>query len=305
MIFQNFYLAYYLFLKVKVLVSGASGFIGYRLVTQLVENNHSVTAIINNKPIENSKLNIIQWDLSQKKDSFPDEKYDIVYHLAALTPLEKNKDKQKKVNYQGTVNFFNQIKDKTKFFVYVSGLGVFGDVKNKVDENTKLNPHTDYAKIRLEAQRFLEKNCKENNIGCTVVYLGEVYGNGGWFADQIIPRLKKGKLRIPHSGNYYRSFIHVDDVANALIVIGEKNIQNEAFIVTDSSPVLFSEFINYVADKLHVKHPGNVPNFLAKAVMGKDAVALLTVSLKTSNEKLKKIIELKYPSYEKGIDSFL
>ena len=294
-----------MFFKLKVLVSGASGFIGYRLVSKLVEQNHSVTAIINKNAIEISTLKTIQWDMSQKNDSFPDEKYDIVYHLAALTPLEKNKDKQKKVNYEGTVNFFNQIKDKTKFFVYVSGLGVFGEVKNSVDENTKLNPHTDYAKIRLEAQRFLEKNCKANNIGFTVAYLGEVYGNGGWFADQIVPRIKKGKLRIPHSGNYYRSFIHVDDVVNALVAIGEKNIQNEAFILTDSNPVLFSEFVNYVADKFHMKHPGNVPNFLAKAVMGKDAVDLLTVSTKASNEKLKKIIELKYPSYEEGIDSLL
>lgn len=290
----------------KILVSGAAGFIGSKLVSKLVEKNHSVTALIHEKTIENPLIKTIQWDFSQKNGSIPDEQYDIVYHLAALTPLEKNKDKLKMVNYQGTANFFNQIKDKTKFFVYVSGLGVFGDVKNKiVDENTKIDPHTEYAKIRLTAQNFLEENCKKNSIGFTVVYLGEVYGNGGWLAEQIIPRLKNGKLRIPKSGNYYRSLIHVDDAVSALVAIGEKNLQNETFIVTDSNPVLFSEFLNYVADKIHAKHPGSVPNFLAKAVMGKDAVTLLTVSLKASNEKLTKLINLKYPSYKEGIDSFL
>ena len=99
--------------------------------------------------------------------------------------------------------------------------------------------------------------------------------------------------------------IHVDDVVNALVTIAEKSIQNDSFVVADSNSVLFSEFINYVADKIGAKHPGNVPNFLAKAVLGKDAVTLLTVSLKTSNKKLAKLIDLKYPSYKEGIDSFL
>ena len=88
--------------------------------------------------------------------------------------------------------FLIKSKNKTKFFVYVSGLGVFGDVGNQIiNEKTPLKPHTDYSKIRLEAQQYLELNCKKNSIPFSVVFLGEVYGNGGWFTSQIINRLKK------------------------------------------------------------------------------------------------------------------
>ena len=222
-----------------------------------------------------------------------------------MTPLEKNKKILKRVNYDGTVNFFNKIKNKTKFFIYINGLGVFGDAAGIVNEKTPLKPHTDYAKTRLEAQKYLESQCKENSIPFTVVYLGEVYGKGGWFTSQFLERLKNGKFKIPKSGEYYRNFIHVDDAANALVTIGEKNAENSSFIVTDGHPIQFKEFINYACDLLGLKHPGGVPTFLAKAVLGGDFVKLLTTSIRTSNEKISKIYEFKFPTYQKGVEKVI
>ena len=160
---------------------------------------------------------------------------------------------------------------------------------------------SEYSKIRLEAQKFLEDGCKKNSIPITVTYLGEVYGNGGWFTNQIVNRLKGGKFRVPKGGEYFRNFVHIDDVVSALVAIGEKNIQNESFVITDSNPILFKDFINYVCDLLEVKHPGSVPVFLAKTIMGGDAVKLLTTSLKSSNEKISKVICVQYPSYKEGL----
>ncbi len=284
----------------KILVTGASGFIGSRLAAKLVENGHVVTGLIHqndtNLPVQKHKI-----DLANSDFVIPDEFYDVVFHLAAVTPIEKDKNKIKKVNYDGTVNLFNHLKNKTKFIVYASGLGVFGEPNGVVDEATPLKPHTYYAQVRLDAQRFLEKGCNDASISFTVTYFGEVYGNGGWFESQIVQRLQKGMFKLPKSGEYYRSFVHVDDVISALVAIAEKNAINETFIVTDSNPVLFKEFINYTCDELCVKHPGSIPIILAKAVMGGDFVKLLTTSIKSSNAKIAKMIQFRYPSYIEGV----
>lgn len=289
-----------------ILVTGASGFIGSRLASKLIENNHSVFGLVNNNKPEDSKIKIIEADLSDTSFAIPDEKFDVVFHLAAVTPMEKNKKKIKRINYEGTVNLFKQIKDKTDFLVYVSGLGAFGDPGDKViDESSPLNPNTEYTKVRLEAQQFLEKNCRQHSIHFSVAYLGEVYGNGGWFTSQIVSRLKKGSFRIPKAGEYYRCFVHVDDVVNSLIAIAENQSYDQSFVITDSNPTLFKDFINFTSEKLAVKHPGSVPMFLAKAVMGGDFVKLLTISIKASNEKISKIHSFQFPSYKEGIESFI
>ena len=289
----------------KILVTGASGFIGKRLTKKLAEKKYLVTALIHNNKIQHPSIETFSADLTNPSITIPNDKFDVVFHLAAVSPMEKNKKIIKKVNYDGTVNLFNQIKDKTNFLVYASGLGVFGDPGNRiVDENTPVNPNTDYSKTRFEAQQYLETNCKQNSIHLTVAYLGEVYGDGGWFTSQIINRLKKGSFRMPKSGEYFRCLVHVDDVVNALIAIAENNVHDESFIITDSNPVLFKDFINYTSDRLGVKHPGSIPTFLAKTVLGGDFVKLLTTSVKTSNAKISKLFSFQYPSYKEGLQKF-
>ena len=110
---------------------------------------------------------------------------------------------------------------------------------------------------------------------------------------------------MPKNGEYFRCFVHVDDVVNSLIAIGEKNAFDNSFIITDSNPALFKDFINFVCDKLEVKHPGGIPTFLAKTVLGGDFVKLLTTSTKASNEKISKIATFQYPSYKEGVESLI
>ncbi|MGI0046077.1 MAG: NAD-dependent epimerase/dehydratase family protein [Nitrosotalea sp.] len=289
-----------------VLVTGATGFIGTRLVDRLSGRGYAITTLTRAGQATNSQVKTVTGDLTYPDFDFPDDTYDTVYHLAAVWPGEKDKKLQRKINYDGTVNLFSKVKDKTKFFVYVSGLGAFGDTKeNVIDESTKPNPNTDYAKIRLEAQNYLQENCKQFGIPFTVAYLGDVYGNGGWFESMMIERLRKGTFKIPGSGKYYRSFIHVEDVVSALVSIVEKNQINQSFIVTDSKPAMFSEFASFVCSKLGVKIPGTVPAFLAKTALGSDFVTLLTTSVKTSNSKISQICNLAYPSYQDGINAVL
>jgi nucleoside-diphosphate-sugar epimerase len=287
----------------NVLVTGGTGFIGSKLVDKLVNRGAQVTCLLRQGAISNPAAKTVTGDLTYPDFILPDEEFDVVYHLAAAWPGEKDKKILKTVNYDGTVNLFSLLKDKAKFIVYVSGLGVFGNPGDIVDENSQLKPNTEYAKVRLDAQKYLESGCKEHGIAFSVAFLGDVYGNGGWFKNILVERLKKGSFRMPGSGEYYRSFVHVDDVVLALESIAEKNAINQSFVITDYTPVRFKDFVNVVCKELGVKYPGTIPTVLAKAVMGGDFINLLTTSIKTSNAKIAKLCDFVYKSYTEGIPS--
>ena len=136
----------------KVLVTGAGGFIGSRLANRLISEGHEVYGTIHDSPSQIEEMQIINADLTNDGFEIPDVKFDAVFHLAAATPLTKDKKKQKRINYDGTVNLFKKIKDKTEFIIYASGLGVFGDPNGTVDEQSPIKPDTDFVKIRLDAQ---------------------------------------------------------------------------------------------------------------------------------------------------------
>ncbi|PIW32656.1 MAG: nucleoside-diphosphate sugar epimerase [Nitrosopumilales archaeon CG15_BIG_FIL_POST_REV_8_21_14_020_37_12] len=286
----------------SVLVTGATGFIGSNLVEALIKNEHIATSLIRKGRQGNAKSKIIVGDLTDKKINFTDEQYDYVFHLAAHTPLEKDKKITQKLNFDGTKNLFNNVKEKTKSILYVSGLGVYGQTGNKiVDESFPYNPDTEFVKTRLDAQKFLEQNCNELGINFSVVHLGDVYGADGWFYEFLVKRLLKNTFRLPKGGEYYKGFVHIDDVIGSMISIMEKSQTNNTFIVSDSLPTKFKDFVMHVADAIDAKQPGNVPVFLAKAVLGGDLIKLLTTSMKVSNAKISKIYDFKFPTYREGI----
>ena len=286
----------------SVLVTGATGFIGSRLVEELINKGHDVTSLIRKGKEGNSKSNIIYGDLTDEKIDFKDLKFDCVFHLASHTPLEKNKKVLEKVNLEGTKKLFQEIKSITKSIIYISGLGVYGETGEAViDESQNYNPNTNFVKIRLDAEKYLKDNSVEHKIDFTVVHFGDVYGPDGWFYEMLVKRLKKNTFRMPKGGNYYKGFVHVEDAVGSIVTILEKQVFGESFIIADSMPVSFKEFSNFTADQINAKHPGSVPVFLAKAVLGSDLIKLLTTSMKVSNKKILKIYDFKYPNYKEGI----
>lgn len=289
----------------KILVTGASGFVGSNLIQRLLEIGADVTSLVRKREGANQRSKIAIGDLTDKNLNISGD-FDVVYHLASLTPLVNNKKLLEEVNYTGTKNLFEAVKEKTKSFVYISGLTVFDSKDVNINENTKINPDTYFTKLRVMAQQYLSENCKDKGIDFTVVHAGDIaYGNGGFFKKEIVNRLKKGTFRIPGSGNYFKNYIHIDDVIGGLVSIVEKNATNQSFILTGSNQATFKEFINFLSDLLGVKHPKTVPVFLAKLVIRGDLVDLMTNSMIASNEKIRKFYDFKYPTYQEGLTSII
>ena len=291
---------------VSVLVTGATGFIGSRLVSELVKMGIDVTTLVRPGKHTEEKTEEIVGDLTKDDFDFGEKHFDCVFHLASHTPLEKNAKVLENVNLNGTKNLFSKLRTKTKAMIYVSGLGVYGDVGDKVIEDTQsYDPNTKFVKIRVEAQRFLEAECKQNAIDFAVVHFGDVYGSKGWFSEMVIKRLQNNSFKLPGGGKYFKGFVHVDDAVGSMIAIFEKKAYGRTYIIADNLPVTFKDFVDFTAEKIGAKKPGSVPSILAKAVLGGDLIKLLTTSMKVKNQRISEIYKFKYPSYKEGIPQVL
>ncbi|MEM2855572.1 MAG: NAD(P)-dependent oxidoreductase [Candidatus Nitrosocaldaceae archaeon] len=287
----------------RILITGASGLIGSELA-RLLECYKLICLIRDKKKIDLSiKADYIIGDIRYDLRQFKGLEIDTIYHLAALNPLFKDKKMQREVNVEGMKNIINLAREcNVKNFIYAQGMGIFDN--EEITEESKRNPYTEFAKIRLEAEDILLN--ERGNFNICIAILGDVYGSKGWFVDMIVKRLKENRFRIPGKGDYYRSFVHVYDASNALKLLGE-NESNGYYIICDDHPSKFSEFVYYVADRLGVNRPGNVPEFIAKLVIGSDMLRLLTRSVKASNRKIKHELgfNLKFPNYMSGVDDIL
>lgn len=155
----------------KVLVTGASGTIGYHVIPKLLEKNHEVTVIkLNNKKNLKrlkpymDKINIV-WGSIVDKELVKEimKNQDVVIHLAGLIPpfTDKNPELTKQVNYDGTENTIEAIKESKKdiFLMFASSIAVYGDRLDKynikVTDELKIKKNDYYPIIKKQTEDLI------------------------------------------------------------------------------------------------------------------------------------------------------
>lgn len=245
---------------------------------------------------------IIHGDITKPPVPVGEASYDCVFHLASLTPSVRDANALRSVNVDGARNLFDAVRDRTRAFVYASGLGVYGRVDGTISESTSYNPDTEFAKIRLEAHKQLEEGCRSAGVRFSAVMFGDVYGPGGWFGDMLMKRIRSGTMFLPGGGRYRKAFLHVDDAAGIMAAVFENGLERPAYVAASPHSVVFRDFVWYVADALHMRRPRGVPMFAARIALGKDLTKLLCTPTSVSTEAVSQIYDIRYPDYMVGLD---
>ena len=119
--------------------------------------------------------------------------------------------------------------------------------------------------------------------------------------------LKAGRPSIPvGKGENFANWIHVEDLASALVLAAEQHPVGEAFNITDDAPVTPGEFLSKFATSLGLGAPGK-PGIMFHLFPDKVATLLLGFSVKADNGKAKEQLgwTLKYPTFGSGIEQVL
>ena len=229
----------------KILVTGASGFIGRSLSYKLAQNGNEVIALCRNTghPYLIPHPNIIP----VKGDILDNESLQEaiqncrqIYHTAALAKMWcRNRDDFYHINVNGTRNVLKAATDAgVDKVVYTSTCGVWGPtIKHPMCED---DPRVDGFAIDYERTKYLAeievRKFAEQGLNVVTVNPSRVYGEGpvtdSNSVGKIVNSYLKGKWRIiPGKGEQISNYAYLDDVVNGHIVAMQKGVHGERYIL--------------------------------------------------------------------------
>ncbi|MDO9111167.1 MAG: NAD-dependent epimerase/dehydratase family protein, partial [Desulfatirhabdiaceae bacterium] len=219
----------------NILVTGAAGYIGGRMVEVLFKRNWIKTVVgtdINQAKQKSSKYRFIKRDILEPMDDIiNDHKIDTVIHSAYVLPPIHNKKQMEDINKGGTRNVLDAcVKCKVKQILYTSSTTAYGfypDNDSPLTEESPLRGNDDftYAKNKKEIESLIQGFISENpDITVTIVRPCFVVGPG--FKNPMAEHFKK-KLVILPSKTLPWQFVHEDDLINVMALLLEKRIGGE------------------------------------------------------------------------------
>jgi nucleoside-diphosphate-sugar epimerase len=291
---------------VKALVTGASGFLGHAVCAELLARNDEVVALVRRPGSEPVGTEAVAGDLGDG-DALARllERVgpDCVIHLAAEIATQRDPRKIDEVNVEGTRRLLgacNASSGGGMRFVFVSTV-VTGDAGGALLDETSILPvQTAYGRSKQEGERLV----RESGLPSVIIRPSHVYGPGGWYAEEIVKRLKQpGRLVVIGSGQNWWDVVRVEDVASACVTAAERAPAGALYHVVDDGPIRYYDFAALTAQALGVGRPRRVPVRLAQWVTGRDPVAAVVRSARSSNERIKRELgwRPRYPTAQDGI----
>ena len=247
----------------KILVTGATGFLGFRLIEKLNSLDYIDGIIATGREIrkthyiESNKIKYILGDLSDNKFvNKITKEVEILINCASLSSPWGTYSDFEKANIDTQNNLIQASKiSKIKKIIYISSPGIYYEFKDIIDvlENSPLPKKfvNHYAKTKFLAEELL----KSSKIPYVIFRPRAIIGRGDHV---IVPRLIKAyddqKLKIVGDGKNLVDLTPVSNIVDAIILaINNEEAINQTFNLSNGKPVKLWDVINYVLKKLNRK----------------------------------------------------
>lgn len=281
--------------RTKILITGASGFIGSFLCETAISKGYETWAAMRTRSskrwLKSSELNFITLDLSDKsilREQLDGIHFDIIIHAAGATKClnEEDFEKHNFICTKNLIEVLEEIHALPKQFIYMSSLSaIYG---------------SSYGNSKLKAEDWLTKkysslDCfKESKNGFVIFRPTGVYGPRE--KDYYI-MAKSIKKHIDFSVGYEPqklTFVYVQDLVNAVFAAIDKNIMNGIIInVTDGQVYSSRDFCELIQKELGIKHVLHITAplwFLKIVAYTSEGISKLTGKASTLNKDKYKIM---------------
>ncbi len=252
----------------KILITGASGFIGSFIVEEALKRGMETWAAVRGTSskqfLKDPRIHFIELDLGNQKkleEQLSGHAFDYVVHAAGVTKCLDSKDFYR-INFKGTKNLVRALialKMPIKKFVYLSSLSVFGAIHEKqpyeeIKATDTPHPNTDYGKSKLEAERWmrdsLELRTGEEVFPYVILRPTGVYGPRE--RDYFL-MAKSIQQHSDFAVGYQRqdiTFVYVLDVVQAVFLACEKGKPESSYFLSDGQVYQSTTFSDLIRKEL-------------------------------------------------------
>ena len=246
----------------KILITGASGFIGSFIVEEALKKGFDTWAAVRKSSskeyLKDERINFIELNLSSKAqliEQLRDHDFDYVVHAAGVTKC-LNKQDFHRINTEGTKNLLDailELKMPLKRFVFVSSLSIFGAIKeqqpyDEIRETDTPQPNTEYGRSKLAAEKYLE------SLGSRVPYI--ILRPTGVYGPREKDYYMMAKTIKQHSDfavGYKRqdiTFVYVSDVVQAIFLALDKGDNGRRYFLSDGEVYQSTTFSDLIHEEL-------------------------------------------------------
>jgi nucleoside-diphosphate-sugar epimerase len=251
---------------VKVLVTGATGFIGGSLASRFGEAGWQVDVLV--RPASLKKLQVqpsgklIHADLGGDLTDLGKHLgiYDVVYHAAAIrdrwgvSPADYHR-----VNVNGTIRLLHACQGRARRFIYISTVGVYGGLQARgIDENYPVNPQMSkglYHKSKALAEQITRQQAPAVEV--VIARPTITYGPGDYdgMITRMIRLIKRGQFVRVGRGHNHLDLVYIDDLVEGLRLAGTcPGRELRAFNMSGPSSVSFSSVVEEIERGIGRKH---------------------------------------------------
>ena len=246
----------------KILITGASGFIGSFIVEEALRQGFDTWAAVRKSSskvyLQDERINFIELNLSSKEQlvsQLRDQAFDYVVHAAGVTKC-LNKADFRRINTEGTKNLVDALLEvgmPLKRFVFISSLSIFGAIKeqqpyDEIRETDTPQPNTAYGKSKLEAEQYLA------TLGARLPYI--ILRPTGVYGPREKDYFIMAKSIQQHSDfavGYKRqdiTFVYVQDVVQAVFLALTRGENGRKFFLSDGQVYQSTTFSDLIHEEL-------------------------------------------------------
>jgi uncharacterized protein (TIGR01777 family) len=299
-------------MKKRILVTGATGFIGRSLSLELARAGYEVIVLsrgtgfqpVNPRPGWPYHVKVVEWDAATATgwSDLVDGATAIV-NLAGdnigagrWTASKKRRILESRLNAGKAVTEAVRIAEhKPPMLIQASGVGYYGDRGDEMLDEDSSNGSGFLADIARQWEQSV-REVESLGVRLATIRLGVVIGPNGGVMSRLIPPFRFFLGGHPGSGRQWLPWVHIDDVVGAVRFLMDHTDCEGPYNVTVPEPTVSKDFYNQLGKAMRRPAVFPMPAFALKLALGEMATELLLSSTRVVPKKLTEAgFEFKFP----------